>query len=90
MRKNKDFTNMYISYEKTQRRSRGGKGWKVFLVVLLAVALGIGTFLLVRKQIDLDKYYNQDDLILTDNELGEEDAEVEVTSQLLSNPTTNS
>ena len=27
-------------------------------------------FLLVSKQIDLDKYYNQDDLISTDNELG--------------------
>ena len=79
MRKDKDFNNVYISYEKTQRRRRGGKGWKVFLVVLLAATLGIGTFLLVSKQIDLDKYYNQDDLISTDNELGEEDAEVEVT-----------
>lgn len=87
MKKNKDFSNMYINYEKTQRRRRGGRGWKVFLVILLAAAFGIGTFLLVSKQIDLDKYDNhdnldnQDDLILADNEPEEEDLEAEVTPE---------
>ena len=87
MKKNKDFSNMYINYEKTQRRRRGGRGWKVFLVILLAAAFGIGTFLLVSKQIDLDKYDNhdnldnQDDLILADNKPEEEDLEAEVTPE---------
>ena len=60
MKKNKDY-NMYIDYEKFNRRRgrKADKRWKVFLMVFISLGLVVTTAYSIMSRVDIEKYGNK-------------------------------
>lgn len=74
--KNKNGINMYIDYNRSYRnrgKRRGGKSFKILLVLFLAIGVGFGTFYMIKRQIDLE---NGGNVVLQEQDGGQEQAAV--------------